>query len=560
MVKGWFSFCKEHHCETCNLRKYQAPESLPGFRLIDCDSSSLDVVEQQPTVEYAALSYVWGENIEEAGPWPTVISDAVLVTRQLGLRYLWVDRLCIDQEDAQTKHFLISNMDVVYRSAEITIIAAAGSTADHGLPGVGTAKRKPQPKIQIGATVLASPLENCREDIYRSTWWTRGWTYQEGVLARRRLVFTESQVYWECESMVTWEAIHLPLESLHAKHKFQMDECMNASVFSGKRGGPFQEYRTLSMGEENDESLYKAAMHIHNFTGKNLTFPTDSLLAMQGILKHCCVSNPCLAFLHGMPLVLKSSNSVEPGTARLISLAAALTSWGHTPINNSSRAVRLQHLPSWTWAGWKGQVEWDAGGASYHDVIPDILSMYPWSGVGWATDIRLRPREGELYQTQSIADASEDALLEPDFDGVLYLPQPYVMSYRDLLVETEHFPWVASASGTSQQLDMYLYLSDCETADVPGSPTDKTIKGDLRLVLVAISWDEKRGTKAGFLAIRPTTPSEARASLDHIEYCERIGAAWVNLPLLRLYWVVSKSLVVAEELRLQRMTKDIALC
>ncbi|SPQ23815.1 63cffc61-1eea-4624-bb7f-cad39a2ddcf1 [Thermothielavioides terrestris] len=271
MVKGWFSFCKKRHCETCALRKYQAPESLPGFRLIDCDSSSLDVVEQQPTVEYAALSYVWGENIEEAGPWPTVISDAVLVTRQLGLRYLWVDRLCIDQEDAQTKHFLISNMDVVYRSAEITIIAAAGSTADHGLPGVGTAKRKPQPKIQIGATVLASPLENCREDIYRSTWWTRGWTYQEGVLARRRLVFTESQVYWECESMVTWEAIHLPLESLHAKHKFQMDECMNASVFSGKRGGPFQEYRTLSMGEENDESLYKAAMHIHNFTGKNLT-------------------------------------------------------------------------------------------------------------------------------------------------------------------------------------------------------------------------------------------------------------------------------------------------
>src|SRR4051794_41136329 len=56
---------------------------------------------------------------------------------------------------------------------------------------------KPLPSGQIaGRTILISTLENSRITISNSEWATRGWTYREGVLSNRRLVFTEQQVYW----------------------------------------------------------------------------------------------------------------------------------------------------------------------------------------------------------------------------------------------------------------------------------------------------------------------------------------------------------------------------
>lgn len=319
-------------------------QTLPGFRLIDCDSSSRDVLDKPLTEKYVALSYVWGEVAVVPGSWPQVVLDAILVTRKLGLRYLWVDRFCIDQDDAQTKHSLISNMAAIYQNAEFTIIAAAGSGANHGLPGVGTTtRREPQPKVRLGRTVLASPLENCREDIYQSTWWTRGWTYQEGVLARRRIVFTGRQAYWECGGMVAWEAIHLPLESLHAKNKIGMPHYKAVNVFSGSLRGVSYGGDHVGALREGDV-LRRITEHIRNFSRRNLKFWTDSLLAMQGILNHYSDSNRHLAFLQGLPMSSKASYDLErPGHSRLLSFAAALTSWAHTDNSGQYNVFATYH-------------------------------------------------------------------------------------------------------------------------------------------------------------------------------------------------------------------------
>lgn len=85
------------------------------------------------TEKYMALSYVWGTGPPE--DWPKVVTDAVDVTARLGLQHLWVDRPCIDRNNAQEKHFLISKMSGIYECAEFTILAAAGADAVHGLPG-----------------------------------------------------------------------------------------------------------------------------------------------------------------------------------------------------------------------------------------------------------------------------------------------------------------------------------------------------------------------------------------------------------------------------------------
>ena len=153
--------------------------------------------------------------------------------------------------------------------------------------------------------------------------------------------------------MVSWEAIQLPLESLHTRSKPRMSSCIAVGLFSGKPPG-WDSHHFKGLGEK---TLPQDSEHIENFSRRNLKFSTDSLLAMQEILENCSDSIPHLTFLHGLPILLEAIPGVKgPGHARLASFAVALTSWAHT--DNSCQAQRLPHLPSWTWAGWKGEVTW----------------------------------------------------------------------------------------------------------------------------------------------------------------------------------------------------------
>ena len=107
-----------------------------------------------PTLDkrYACLSYVWGDvpadktscDNEPLADIPQTVADAIVVTQQLGIRYLWVDRYCIGQDNAAEKHATISNMDSIYRNACITIVAAAGSDSNYGLPGISRPRKNPR--------------------------------------------------------------------------------------------------------------------------------------------------------------------------------------------------------------------------------------------------------------------------------------------------------------------------------------------------------------------------------------------------------------------------------
>jgi hypothetical protein len=113
------------------------------------------------------------------------ITDAVAVTLKLNMRYLWIDRYCIDQADEAEMLRQVSQMDLIYANAYICIIAAAGEGPNYGLPGVNEVLRAEQPTLSSDRYVLASTLKHPETVLAASKWATRGWTHQEAILLKR---------------------------------------------------------------------------------------------------------------------------------------------------------------------------------------------------------------------------------------------------------------------------------------------------------------------------------------------------------------------------------------
>jgi len=189
-----------------------------GFRVIDCFTRR--IVSLRSRDPYTTLSYVWGFAVPEKSDdslhlpdkAPPVIEDAISLTKLLGLRYLWVDQYCIPQDDPQAKIGQINRMEDIYANSCLTIVAAAGDGPECGLPGISRPVffSAPEGKFYVGPFSLTnvravSPVQivmpqttiDVEGEIMRSKWNTRGWTYQEAILAKRRLVFSESWIYFQ---------------------------------------------------------------------------------------------------------------------------------------------------------------------------------------------------------------------------------------------------------------------------------------------------------------------------------------------------------------------------
>jgi hypothetical protein len=173
------------------------------------------IVDISPDERYVALSYVWG------GPQPfqntmatekllsrphgisiqnktipATIRDAMEVVALLGERYLWVDSLCIVQDDHESKMEQIANMGNIYSRAVLTIVAGAGDNANAGLPGIRPNTRSStQFTAQVQGMILANEQPYMHDTIEQSKWFSRAWTYQERELSKRTLLFSEMQVY-----------------------------------------------------------------------------------------------------------------------------------------------------------------------------------------------------------------------------------------------------------------------------------------------------------------------------------------------------------------------------
>jgi hypothetical protein len=171
---------------------------------------------------YVALSYVWGKcttlkatnaNLEDLlkdqalsltaqrSQIPRTVMDAIKLLGVIDERNLWVDSLCIVQDDLDSLQHQLNSMASIYANARFTIIASDGADANYGLRAIReiSEPRKHWQRLLCFANtdkVILSPMRK----LIPSNWDYRGWVFQEDIFSRRRLLFHHNMVHWECSS------------------------------------------------------------------------------------------------------------------------------------------------------------------------------------------------------------------------------------------------------------------------------------------------------------------------------------------------------------------------
>lgn len=405
VCREWLRECEavHHHLEPGGGGTHRAAsESAAG---LPADVRMIDVVEgcvvlAPPGCRYVALSYVWGQiktflllrgnsaSLEGPGAlWeyreimPKTIADAVQVTQQLGERYLWVDSLCIIQDSAH-KNSQISSMDKIYGEAVVTLVAAQGSDASAGLTG-----------IQPGSRVLRQIAREVWPDLLltlsidspghpaESVWASRGWTCQEQVISKRLLIFTRGQVIWQCPTC------HL-CEDTAAVNKVDPPGRLPQlpTLEPRMHGGPsIQPSSMLSAGPLIRPQIFTHyASIISDYTKRRFTFQDDILQAFAGLdsILQQSFNSPSLA---GLPQAYFDQAML----------------WMPLQKQERREGTGEKRFPSWSWAGWIGQVRYDDLGPSSVEAVVPLVKWYAGSeavhpingtGIGTAEDSFGAPR------------------------------------------------------------------------------------------------------------------------------------------------------------------------
>ncbi|PMD25596.1 HET-domain-containing protein, partial [Hyaloscypha hepaticicola] len=235
---------------------------------------------------YAALSYVWGgdqpgkttsQNVKAhfegiaLSDLPTTLRDAVQVTREIGLRYLWIDSLCILQDDKQDQAVEIAKMPEYYGNASITIVAAESYSANDGFlqkPSIkwiysDFAFELPYslPDGQLGSVKFISRQNVKFGDLPINR---RGWTYQEALLSSHLVVFHQNGVELCCNRDCHGSAN----DYVQSVTRLQLNSLRQLAA------------ETLSSAGTLLEAWPRI---VYTYSTRNLTNPSDKLLAISGI-------------------------------------------------------------------------------------------------------------------------------------------------------------------------------------------------------------------------------------------------------------------------------------
>ncbi|KAL8708544.1 MAG: hypothetical protein Q9220_006597 [cf. Caloplaca sp. 1 TL-2023] len=230
-IEEWLSACVSDH-PNCAYERVKLPKRLLQLRT-NTDSlpdriwliNTEDLKQQEEHVEYVALSYCWGgiatvrsleNNLvhrESHGlrviDLPAVVRDAITVTLKLGFKFLWVDALCICQDDQEEWEQEAAAMADIYGGSVFTISALSSPDANTSFLRRRNLSIEPIGSIKCSMSDRDDPLKlfirECPQEVTKELKCgrlsVRAWPLQERILAPGVLHYGRDQVFWECDEL-----------------------------------------------------------------------------------------------------------------------------------------------------------------------------------------------------------------------------------------------------------------------------------------------------------------------------------------------------------------------
>jgi hypothetical protein len=284
IVKAWHQQCAEEH-DTCSVSGDKIlPDRVLDVGTIDKPLLKLaEVAEDEQRGDYIALSYCWGphgqtrtlkENYDafkqqvDEEALPTTIRDAIMVTRALGISYLWIDALCIVQDDAHDWDVQSAKMQQVYSESFLTLCAANAHAVRDGI-----FRPRPDTIVEVdmveedGAQRSVYLVPSCDKDAHlrqvteHTPLGVRGWCLQERLLSPRKIYFHNQQLIWECSERFFFES----------------------GVTRGSLSNGSLEMPVSIVGSVHNINMRQWEAVVGSYTACQLTKMTDRLPAIAGV-------------------------------------------------------------------------------------------------------------------------------------------------------------------------------------------------------------------------------------------------------------------------------------
>ncbi|KAL2676525.1 hypothetical protein Neosp_010286 [[Neocosmospora] mangrovei] len=345
-AKEWIDDCEKNHPD-CRRTQTKLPKRVVQI-IPESGSGACTVRLHEPPQDtqgvYACLSHCWGKHQiitttrsnfsqhQDEIPWnalSTTFQDAIEFCLRLGLEFIWIDSLCIVQDDAEDWDQEAVKMATYYTNAHVTLAATAAPDGTVGLFPEPHAEDQPlvldganergEQYYLVARTSINHVFEDEQDALTEFPLTTRGWVYQEHILSRRFLHFGRRELMWECHSATRCQCGVIPSQP-------RSDYTTNQVLSVAKAGLDITDKKSRRrMWYDNVEAIMNL----------NFTFYKDRLPAAAGVVTRLAkgAMGRYLAGLWEDCLISDLCWSI---------------------LENGERPDELKGIPSWSWGSVSG--------------------------------------------------------------------------------------------------------------------------------------------------------------------------------------------------------------
>jgi len=342
IARNWLSSCQRWHHRCTG----QPISTIKPSRLLELSSSERQISLRlrsaheltEIPLSYCTLSHCWGRrqpvrltrgllrSFQHHIPFeilPKTFADAIQITLNLGLSYLWIDSLCICQDDQDDWLAESAKMGHIYSNATCNIAALAAKDDHEGCytmgPTLASSTLYFSTRGKRYMTSKLSDTESRDETFGKEPLGKRGWVFQELVLSPRTIYYGAGRILWDC---ITDEADEA--QTMEARLCYTQTAPGYKSAFAHFRNTGTEPF------SYSDESLRDSLWNrvVEQYTSTELTYESDRWLAVSGLATRY-MERTGQTFVAGL---------------RWDHLLEDMTWWSHSPAGKLSNGA-----PTWSW-------------------------------------------------------------------------------------------------------------------------------------------------------------------------------------------------------------------